>query len=302
MFSDKVMADAIDRLKGQSKNDTARFVMIAEDGRMVNGGTACHGRLSNDDSLLTKRAGVVTCTQQTPQSGCLIFKKPKYKRAYLDYLMNRSPYQNAYLSKDADLCIQQDAIAITGHVPSNLMAGACVATRSIWERGGGLAYIFCELSERGVPEDVAFMLANTATISSSDEGRTIRWNRPEEDHHPFSPLPFTWDCLKNFLTHTPAQPNSTWVESSNYRGLNKLFLSYPEGQTNKKAGEVMRFILDGYAGKTDSATKNNNPFPRPAPPTPTTSGIFEKADVSIENMAKFAIEKLLPKIKQETGV
>jgi len=301
MFSDKVMAEAIARLKAQSKAETARFVMIAEDGRMVNGGTACHGRLSSDEAALAKRVGVVTCTQQLSQSKCLISKNPKYKRAYLDYLMNRSPYQSAFLSKDVDVCLEQDAIAITGHVPSNLMAGACVATRSVWERAGGLVYIFCELNQRGVPEDVAFMLAQTATISSGDEGRTIRWNRNSEDHHPFCPLPFTWECLKNFLTHTPAQPNKTWAESSNYRGLNKLFLSYPEGQSNKRAGEVMKFIIDGYAGKSEVVT-NNNPFPRPAPPTSNTPGIFEKAEVAVENMAKFAIEKLIPKIKQETGV
>jgi hypothetical protein len=236
----------------------------------------------------------------------LLVRGTKKRVAYLDYLLNRSPWATAYVDKDAEKCVAEDSIEITAHVPSNLMAGACVATRSMWERHGALAYTFAGLSSAGVEEDVAMLLANLITVypsSDGSEGIKIKWCRPQEDHHPVCPLAFDWESLANFLNHKPSFPNSTWAVNQHYRGLNKLFTSkaleyvYENGARKP----FSQFIVDFYGKEVVAKPVYNNPFPKPVSQVVTSSipMEYEPIDLAIVKMAGFYHKILKQKIAEE---
>ena len=301
MFTEEMRSGAIARLSsGMSKNDTSRFAMVDKDGKIFPGNTACHGALAGDCAISMKRLAVVTAALQWPMRNTNLVIMPPMRIQYLDYLMNRSPYAAAFIDKDAAKCVADDAIAITGAVPSNQMAAACVATRSMWERRGLLCYLFCKLSDAGVNENLALLLANLATLGGEAEDiPTVRWNRVTEDHHPVCPLAMDWACVHNFLSGKMARPNRTWIEDYHYRGLNSLFLSYKSEP--KSSGQLHQFIMANYGKGPAAAAPYNNPFPKPQPVTSATVGKFEPLSEAIANMVAFVKTTLEPKLK-ETAV
>ena len=83
-------------------------------------------------------------------------------RTFIEWLTNHSPYQEAFLSKDAKKAFDDGVLVLRTDVPSNLMAGGAFASRAITEYAR-IAKVWHGLVEAGCHPDVAFMYGHYFT-------------------------------------------------------------------------------------------------------------------------------------------
>lgn len=112
---------------------------------------------------------------------------------YLEWLINESPYANAFLSKDVDKLVE-DGILVDLRQPYNYVCGAAIATRYAWEYPEN-AKVFMLLAHEGVDKDKAF-LASTSLVKNLDGTFSCF---PADFHTCLSASRITKEVALNFL-------------------------------------------------------------------------------------------------------
>lgn len=138
---------------------------------------------------------------------------------YLDWLCNRSPWSSAFVSKGAKHAYKQRTVILSTTVAGNLMGGAGVAVRRLWEYCKILR-VWLELTARGVPETLAYYLASSCVGTYNGN---VSWNGNEEGHHNLCVQVMGRACVKAFIEHKPVSVQPSYAESRNYAGYSTMW-------------------------------------------------------------------------------
>lgn len=211
------------------------FAVVSEEGLFLNPNTACFASLSvyykdkgmgTGDGFLKNNpkdnfALLVGLNLEYPHSqGRDKFEiTDEESIRYLDWLCNRSPWSSAFVSKAAKHAYKQRTVILSTTVAGNLMGGAGVAIRRLWEYCKILR-VWLELTARGVPETLAYYLASSCLGTYNGN---VSWNGNEEGHHNLCVQLMGKGCVKEFIEHKPARVKPSYSESRDYAGYSTMW-------------------------------------------------------------------------------
>lgn len=137
---------------------------------------------------------------------------------YLDWLLNRSPYADSFISKDADECFQENLVVSTCDVQSQILLGGMIALRGMWEASPGneAPILFKDMVEAGVHEDFAFILGHCFFKDLSKNLNNYG------GHQAIAPRFMEVNHAVNFMKHTH-KGGLTLCESANYSGVHNVW-------------------------------------------------------------------------------
>jgi hypothetical protein len=123
------------------------------------------------------------------------------RHAFIDYIINRSPYSPAFVAKDRMLP-DNPAENVFGKtvcrtdVPANLIAAGLTAIRMAWEYKGDAAQVWHLLTKAGCDEDLAYAFAfQIKTLNH----RSVVLEARSEGHSSWDGKQFTEKMLSNYL-------------------------------------------------------------------------------------------------------
>lgn len=139
------------------------FAFEGKDGeRDLHTAAPCHAALARPlgDSCYSKKAG----TEVVAMAYCLrhdiqkvVGKERDAHKVYCDYILNRSPWAVAFITKDIEEAVTKD-ILMNVEVNKYVMAGACVALRVGQEFPGRVA-LFKKLLDSGINEHICWIFS-----------------------------------------------------------------------------------------------------------------------------------------------
>ena len=209
---------------------------------------------------------------------------------FIDYILNRSPYAETFITKDAVKAREQRYTVSSGDYPANHVAAGMVALRRLWEYTYVAAATY-SLAKAGVNEDLAFLLAHlVSTGNNPTDGAATTWSACHNGHCSVNPAAMDWPCVKNFLGHKITKPTGKLSAGANYYGYDGMF------------GEVIgqsyyRYVAADfpYAKCRGDTTVNLNPFTAALVANVAINSVpYHKA---IEVMAEWANTTLMEKIQ-----
>lgn len=159
---------------------------------------------------------VMVNTVQVEREGCL----PKSERdKFFDYLLNRSPYKSAFLSKDTSK-LEDDGIMVRLDVPYNLAIAAGILTRAPWE-WPGVVTTFINLVAAGLHEDRAFLVAHLVRWTGADNPT----RQLTVGHTGIYVNNMTTDGVRNFLNHELPKRSGgpTYQERKTYHNIDIMW-------------------------------------------------------------------------------
>lgn len=215
---------------------------------------------------------------------------PEIELWFVDYILNRSPYAETFITKDAAKAIEQEYTVSSGDYPANQVAAGMVALRRLWEYTYVAAAAYA-LVEAGVNEDLAFLLGHTvSTANVPGPGADTSWNACHSGHCSVNPAAMGFDTVKNFLDHKVVKPTGKLVGGANYYGYDAMYGEH-------KTTSYCKFVADNFPYdrcKGGAATVNLNPFTAALVVNQHQSAPYKKA---IEVMAEWANTTLMEKIQ-----
>lgn len=249
------------------------------------GTQVCHAGL--DDLVGSKRVVNVLMNGEGYATGRVLDKEVELW--FVDYILNRSPYAEGFITKDAKQALEQRYTISTGDVPSNLMAAGMVALRRLWEYPY-VAKAAYDLAKAGVNEDLAFLLGHLiASNNNPGPDSSASWTGFAAGHCSINPSKMDWLAVKNFLAHKVVNANGLFSKGAGYHGYDLMYTKqniYDGSYYNYVHAE---FPYDRCKGK---AIVDLNPF-RKAVPVGINQVPYAKA---IEVMAEWANTTLMEKI------
>lgn len=225
-LSEQIVKLAKDILEEHGIGNCAACGVIYENGALrVSDNTACHAGLNQQMAGRPKPVAVVSvCQTDCNKRGARL--DAEHIAMYTDWLLNRSPYNSAFITKDAASCIELGYVATTAEVPSNLMVGGLVAHRYTWEHAS-LVRTWCELVNAGCNEDTAFLFTHmigSSFVGGSPVKEVASFGSTyKSGHTALSVGGMTEKDLLNFVNHEPVEPNQPYNVDVEYRGLDDLF-------------------------------------------------------------------------------
>lgn len=205
LLADDSIQEAFNNIKKGARG-TANWCVIKDGHVKDKFNQACHADLSRHgkcDYLVTE------------------FGKIKTEQAiwWGYYLANLSPLKDCFLLKDIDTVVGDGGYVLDVNQPANAIGMACIATRQAWEYEDRVN-AFYELCKRGVPMDLAFLVAQKA-VYSGDGG--LKWTR-DHSGHGVIPINIIGDkgCI-SFINHKYVKPKKPYVEDQDYSGTDNLF-------------------------------------------------------------------------------
>lgn len=165
--TDEFLTEARKMLHAQRKSihDCVWYTVIYEGDKEARGyHTACYATICDYPS----RTGTALVVVNNLQSMTYREEYPKeLVIRYLDYLMNRSPWSDAFLIKDAERAYGEKVTFHRCDVPSNYMVGALTAVRNISEEfNKNHIHHWAALVEAGCSEDWAWLLGWNTYLDS----------------------------------------------------------------------------------------------------------------------------------------
>lgn len=217
-------------------------------GNTISTNTACHASLYCNGAK--NSIGVVNCLvknyDQNHGPGKWADTTDEEKIMFLDWLAKRSPYKSAFVSKSAKKILKQGAALLTSEAPGNVLGGACVSMRRLWEHTIVLQ-VWCDLVKAGVGENLAYVLAHCAAGSRTNG---LNWGNFAGWHVAINTNSWTTGQIKNFVEGRLIGATKKYSETGDYNGYSmNLF---------KAAGGGLRFIHEGFP--YSKAQTSSNPF------------------------------------------
>lgn len=176
---------------------------------------------------------------------------PEENVRYLDWLMNRSPWQSAFLGKDAAKSYENRFVVLRTDIPANMLFGGGVGVRKMWETTS-VKRVWLDMTAVGVQEDFAYYLGCCAQLS----GGNIGWNGYEPGHGNLE-TPFSYSTLLNFLSHKATKLTNLYTSGESVRGYSAMW----NGRDDKAVNDFMKDKLFIEEGKEQVQL---NPFAKAA--------------------------------------
>lgn len=172
---------------------------------------------------------------------------------FLDWLLNRSPYSETFITKSAHEALRTKFIISDAFHPSNLMAAGQVASRRLWEYED-VVRVFCDLVNAGVNEDLAFYMGHCFQGNFNRTGKTS-WGGMRAGHCSINTEYMGKKELLSFMKHELVTPNKTYNESCAYNHYDSMYGTKKRGE--KSIGSWVHDNITYIAGKFEKV----NPFP-----------------------------------------
>lgn len=214
---------------------------------------------------------------------------------YLDWLLNRSPYADAFITKDAEKALETRIVVSSGDHPGNYVGGSIVSLRLLWEHTYAAQAAY-DLHKAGVHEDVAFLLGHTVSVERKiTPDSPTEWNNNTSWHSSIDVGTMGFKGIKNFMAHKPTNKTGIYAKQGQFSGYSAMYMS-----DGVRLTEYIRvnFPYERYKD-APKALVNTNPFMaskaalEPARRAGGDSAPYYKA---IEVMAEWAQTHLMEKI------
>lgn len=199
----------------------------------------------------------------------------EHQLLYLDYLFNRSPMAEAYISKGGTEVLKSRVAYLSVEVPGNLMMMGQFAVRHIWERPNHVT-LFKALLDEGVPENIAFFYTQcilTTNTSLGEPSYSVAVN--SSGHHTLGVSTYDMETVGNFVHNRQQRPVKPYRASTIYTGVTRMFRSKAAdaGGANSLAAinstpeGLVTFLNKNYVPGGTVEDTSNNPFAsaKPAP-------------------------------------
>lgn len=289
---DAKVAEAVAMLvDGRDITDNAACSYVSKGGVLdANYGCVCHAFLAG------RRAKFLINSLQTGEGygsnpGRILPKETELW--FVDYILNRSPYAKTFISKDAVKALEEGITISSGDHPGNLVGGAVVALRRLWEHIY-VAQVAYDLTKAGVNEDLAFLLGHCIQSPSEIKDDTnVSWSACLNWHTSIDPGVMGFKQMKAFLDHAPVDLHkANYVDNGDYRGYSNMFGVSRDGSYHSYVTNNFPYNLC----KDQPKVTSNNPFAASLPKKagPARSAPYAKA---IEVMATWANTHLMEKIQ-----
>lgn len=200
------------------------------------------------------------------------------KVMFLDWLMNESPYKDAFYWKDAEQALTMGFCVMDGNCPGNVMGGGVVATRRLWEHTLVLS-AWCSLVSGGMDKHIAYPIAHVMIGRTDKEGK-FTWNGAGCGHVTIDAHVFGYEAMNKFRNHD-YNKTMQFKKSCNYRSYSDMFGT--AGRNEETIGGLNKYMPKGGVV--------NNPFANGAV---QYSASYDKA---IEDMLS-----IIPIINKKCGI
>lgn len=210
---------------------------------------------------------------------------------FVDYLLNRSAYKDAFITKDAAVALEEQMVVMDGEQPGNLVGGAAVALRRLWEHVY-VARSAYDLAQQGVNEDLAFAIGHTIQAPSEIKDNTnVSWSANLNWHTSLDPGCLSFRGLANLIAHK-FKPTEKYITSGNYR--------YYSGMFSDGDGDLVEIIRQDFPYaecRGETSGPSLNPFGAALKAEQKVLGNSVPYSRAIAVMAKWANTFLMEKIK-----
>jgi hypothetical protein len=232
-FYKKALSEMTSSMEGREVN---RISIITNKGYYCFKATNCTGMLCSPHVNYPGLKGdgiTVTAIASMLCRGC---EEKEYARDFIDWLVNRSPYESVFISKNVDEIVADKCTTVEAKSPSNLMVGALIAARGLWEYthiGRG----WYELYKRGVNENLAFLLAHKANFST--DGNVSFCNNG--GGHKSININSGVQGLRRFILNEPALLNEPYKDCLKYGNIDNTWI----GSTTDMGTNALKNIVSG---------------------------------------------------------
>lgn len=276
-------------LKSVRWGGNASGAFVQDDGCIhINAGTGCHSFLTQNSGVMYIITGLQEGSDYGDNPGRVLDKEVEVW--FLDYILNRSPYADTFVTKDAEEALEERLVVSSTDHEGCLVGGAIVALRRLWEHVY-VAHSAYDLVQAGVNEDLAFILGHCIQAPSEIESNTIvSWTADLNWHTSIDPSYMGFGAVKNFMQHKVLTKNGTYFNTGRYRGYSAMY-----GSGNPSIFDYIHAKFPCHLYKDNKKVQGNNPF---AASKPKAIGLGKTAPYSkaIEVMAEWAKTELMEKI------
>ena len=199
----------------------AYFGFLYEDGGMspIEGG-ACHASVLNhgrhtkqyEDKSVVAIVSRILRDQQTE------FTQSENSIRFYDWLFNRSPFQQVFLTKDSDACMKEGWCVVDCNNPANMVQAGLIATRNTWEFPSNIDR-WASFVDKGVKEDLAFLIVHFLSIFDVNE--VALTTRP--NGHAVIGSSLSLKGARAFINHKPMNLKPNYSEGTDAHGVFALW-------------------------------------------------------------------------------
>jgi hypothetical protein len=245
--------------KTHGRLDNAATSHLDEFGRShyTHEGNVCHNHMNNSGYKYVVNCLMIGTNYTHSKGRCLPYETELW---FVDYIINRSAYSAAFVSKDAEQCLKEQMTISSGDHPSNFMVAGLVALRRLWEYTTVVS-VAHSLVQEGVPEDLAFILGHLAQVCEDPtEKSMLTWNACKAGHCSINPARMDFNAVKNFMDHKVLKPKPLWSSGKDsYSGYDAMYSKedYPANDIHHYV--VHNFPYHLYSGKP-APDMGTNPF------------------------------------------
>lgn len=238
----------------------ARVAIVTPTGVEHSGSTNCFAMLNSFGYKKPDKVAILSCIMNGGETEEAFIP-------YINWLIKRSPYTKAFLSKGAAKVAKDRCIIINPNCPSNIMLGGMIAVRGVSEYKY-IARAWLELKNRGVNENLAFILAHHANFGRAG---TVGFLKKSTNHAAVHSYKIDKDYVKAFITNNPVHVLEEYQTSNRYSRINDTWgVQVPIGEcylnpffakiiyTKEKTNNVFACALPNADDKTTSIDNGFN--------------------------------------------
>lgn len=224
------------------RNATAAIAAIKEDGSVVyTRAQACHAGLEGEMNDWFKGTKLMSTYLRGDLSGT---------ESFFDYLVNRSPYADAFYVKDVEFILENKMLIADCEAPANLITGGFLVSRLLTEHGGPFR-TWKFLVSHGVCEGMALLVCQN--FRENDDG-SLRLRRGMTQHTPFQSDMMDLQSIKAFF-ESDIQTSKHPMKEKGYTTFQRI---WHEGESHKREWlwKKLQSIVNGGILRRHE----NNPF------------------------------------------
>lgn len=152
---------------------------------------------------------------------------------YLDWLLNRSPYADAFITKDAVKALEERIVVSSGDHAGNYIGGSIVSLRLLWEHTYAAQAAY-DLHQAGVAEHLAFLLGHTIQVERKiKEDSVTEWSANTSWHSSIDVGCMGFKGIKAFFKHKPTYvSDNIYSKAGQYEGYSRMYQSEGESLTD----------------------------------------------------------------------
>jgi len=180
---------------------------------------------------------------------------------WFDYLANRSPYKDFFITKDAESMVDTGTVIVHTNGPSNALSSLMTATRHIYEYPARCAAF--QLLREHMPENMAFFISLSAAGQFTDEGMlsSLTFNNNASEHTAMSWNTMSDEGIMSFCAGVAPNQNDTLKENNEYFTPHRVWALFePKGDSSRLPSHTNFFTKSLPKIKALEGDKSDNPF------------------------------------------